>query len=1015
LFKTKKKYIRRIFKMKRFSILVLVFTLVALTLASCGLGGHEHTFSTDWSKDATNHWITCTDEMCADVKVATAAHKDVNNDKLCDVCGYDYTHTHTYQATDAWTSDATNHWHAATCGCSIAVKDSAAHADANGDGKCDVCAYDGMPSYTVTVTAPDGVTVAGTLYTKPNGDVTFTATVSDKYVLSASGATQVGEATAADGKLVYTYKVAAVAADAEVIIGAEQKVFAETIANGDGEFENVASWDNTYGSITVTVPAAGTYKIFADAESGVEFATYTEEPSWETEFYQVFEFVAEQAGEITLTTCVYSYDDAELLEYSYTIINDESADFAIKTLSGEGYVLPANMTLDVKFIAPAAGKYIISSDVEGILINDEYGCTSVLVEATEEGEELTFTVKVEDAENDVFDFAWDVAVEETPVAIADGEDVVVPVDGTKLVIFTAPVSGNYAFSGVNASTKFGYWSSEYARIWYYDDYYYLEANESIVLYVDVEAPEVEEGEEVPATVTETFTATYLGEFIDRVYFESDTNQVYYPNLVYAYEDEYVTVTYIVDSNGFFKFYSHDAYLGIPNAEADDGYDWMTEIPVAEYAYGDMITFVVRPNFDSDDDTYDRGLVGIYVQEVVYEIELELGDYGVYGAMDNVHTYELVLPNADMSDGSYILTWDNEDVTVLVDGYVPCVSGEAFEYSYHPYFGGTTLYATYSGEDEAYVTFTLVKVIKPELVFGANAIVLDAEKAYSGVEYKFSAPGTYVLSLADGETNAVILSANMYGFAPIEQFPYEFTVADGESATFVIMTANEEADTIDLVIDYKTAPDASLATTVNGSFKAMFYDMEMLNVTFTPAADGKTYGTLVIVDNNSGALTGNYKYAVNALGGFNVWTEENLPADNLFVLSFGLGGQMTIQPANFYQPMDLVSAAGSGDDEEEAGEIATAIVTVGAWSATLEGTGATYQMYFNADGTGYANDPDETGTKDFTWSADEQWGTISISWANYSGTLLRANWSYENEQIRFDGMAGIMYFEPFTNN
>ncbi|MBQ8583623.1 MAG: hypothetical protein IJ488_03320 [Clostridia bacterium] len=134
--------------MKRFSILVLVFTLVALMLASCGLGGHEHTFSTDWSKDETNHWITCTDEACADVKVATEAHKDVNNDKLCDVCGYDYSHTHTYQAADAWTSDATNHWHAATCGCSIAVKDSAAHADANNDGACDTCGYNAGHTHT---------------------------------------------------------------------------------------------------------------------------------------------------------------------------------------------------------------------------------------------------------------------------------------------------------------------------------------------------------------------------------------------------------------------------------------------------------------------------------------------------------------------------------------------------------------------------------------------------------------------------------------------------------------------------------------------------------------------------------------------------------------------------------------------------------------------------------------------------------------------------------------------------
>ncbi len=1006
--------------MKRVSILVLVFTLVALMLASCGLGGHEHTFSTDWSKDETNHWITCTDTACADVKVANEAHKDVNNDKLCDVCGYDYTHTHTYQAADAWTSDATNHWHAATCGCSIAVKDSAAHADNNGDGVCDTCAYDGMPSCTVTVTAPEGVTVEGTLYTKPNGDVTFTATVSDKYVLTANGATQVGEATAADGKLVYTYKVAAVAADAEVTIGAEQKVFVTEVETGEGEIEYLNVYYN-YGTLTVNLPAAGTYKLFADEESGVEFGEYAADPSTVT-YSALYEVTVEEAGELVLCTKVFVWDapaeDAEPIVYDYTVLEDESADFAIKTLSGEGYILPTNMTLDVKFIAPAAGKYIISSDVEGILINDEYGRTSILVEATEEGEEFTFTVKVEDAENNVFDFAWEVAVEETPVAIESGAEVVVPVDGTKLVIFTAPTTGNYAFSGVNASTKFGYWSSEYANIWYYDNYYYLEADESIVLYIDVEAPEVAEGEEVPATVTETFIATYLGEFIDRVYFDSETNQTYYPNIVYADEDSYVTVTYIVEFSGFYRVYSHDAYLGIPNAEADDGYDWVTEIAVDEYEQGDVITFVVKPNFDDDDTNYDSGYVGIHVDEVVYEFELELGaNNSVWGYIDNVHTYELVLPNADMSNGNYVLTWDNDDVTVLVDGYVPCVSGEAFEYSYNPMWGGgTTLYATYTGDyEEDFVTFTLVEIINPELVIGANAINIPAEDAYNGVEYKFSAPGTYVLSLANGETNAGVSAANMFGFAPIEEFPYEFTVADGETVSFIVSTVNEEADTIDLVIDYKTAPEASYATTVNGAFKAEFSGMSLYNLTFTPAADGKTYGTLAIVDSNTGALTGNYKYAVNGLGGINVWTENNVPANDLFVISFGIGGQMTMQPAGFMFSLDLVAASDSGDSDDAAGEIATAIVNVGVWSATLEDTGAAYQMYFNADGTGYANDPDETGTKDFTWSVDEQMATIAIVWDNYSGTLLRANWSYENEQIRFDGLAGIMYFEPFTSN
>ena len=46
---------------------------------------------------------------------------------------------HTFS--EEWTTDATNHWHAATCEHTEEKSDLAAHADANNDGKCDVCAY----------------------------------------------------------------------------------------------------------------------------------------------------------------------------------------------------------------------------------------------------------------------------------------------------------------------------------------------------------------------------------------------------------------------------------------------------------------------------------------------------------------------------------------------------------------------------------------------------------------------------------------------------------------------------------------------------------------------------------------------------------------------------------------------------------------------------------------------------------------------------------------------------------
>ena len=118
---------------------------------------HTHTYSTEWSTDAANHWHECS--VCGDKK-DVAAHKDANNDHNCDVCGkkmsdhtggtatckdkatcsicgqkYGDLAAHNYKT--EWSTDAANHWHE----CSVCgdKKDVAAHKDANNDHNCDVC------------------------------------------------------------------------------------------------------------------------------------------------------------------------------------------------------------------------------------------------------------------------------------------------------------------------------------------------------------------------------------------------------------------------------------------------------------------------------------------------------------------------------------------------------------------------------------------------------------------------------------------------------------------------------------------------------------------------------------------------------------------------------------------------------------------------------------------------------------------------------------------------------------
>lgn len=76
-------------------------------------------------------------------------------------------HTHTYS--DDWTKDATGHWHVATCddlkaGDEDYKKDFAAHVWGN-DDECDVCHYTRTPTpvteYTVTLVVGDGTLEAG--------------------------------------------------------------------------------------------------------------------------------------------------------------------------------------------------------------------------------------------------------------------------------------------------------------------------------------------------------------------------------------------------------------------------------------------------------------------------------------------------------------------------------------------------------------------------------------------------------------------------------------------------------------------------------------------------------------------------------------------------------------------------------------------------------------------------------------------------------------------------------------
>ena len=152
-----------------------VSVALAFAVAGCHIDSdiHEHSFSKDWTSNATDHWHAATCEHTKEVSgkathtfgewtVTKAATEEAEGSRArsCTVCGYTATEAieklaHTHKFATAWTKDETNHWHAATCEHTEEVSGKAAHtfgdyvsnndatteADGTKTRECSVCGY----------------------------------------------------------------------------------------------------------------------------------------------------------------------------------------------------------------------------------------------------------------------------------------------------------------------------------------------------------------------------------------------------------------------------------------------------------------------------------------------------------------------------------------------------------------------------------------------------------------------------------------------------------------------------------------------------------------------------------------------------------------------------------------------------------------------------------------------------------------------------------------------------------
>ena len=117
---------------------------------------HTHKFASEWTSNETNHWHASTCGHTTEVS-GKATHSfgewtvtkeateeaEGTRERSCSVCGYTAREAieklaHTHKFASEWTSNETNHWHAATCGHDV-TDSKAEHSFFN--EVCTICKY----------------------------------------------------------------------------------------------------------------------------------------------------------------------------------------------------------------------------------------------------------------------------------------------------------------------------------------------------------------------------------------------------------------------------------------------------------------------------------------------------------------------------------------------------------------------------------------------------------------------------------------------------------------------------------------------------------------------------------------------------------------------------------------------------------------------------------------------------------------------------------------------------------
>ena len=846
----------------------------------CGFnGGHEHTYANEWTTTDDEHWreVTCGH----DVPVANkGVHKTEDGDTTCDICGYTPEHFHTFA--DTLSSNSTHHWYASTCGHDV-KKEEAPHGGHEEDGVCDVCSHVVFNLYTVTVTAPEYITVfapdgreSSSFAVKENTPVSFTVSVPDfAEIVQILGAKQDGKPTTEGTSQTYRFTLDGLTGDHTVNITGNKLRIVETIVP-DGQGSIAITGMLNYGDLTFRAPSAGRYMIFSTTHEEVSFGQTDENGT--LQHSQVYFVDVTGPTEVPIRTYFFSWepDAMESLEFSYVVAKVEN-EITLSTLKAEGYVLPTNADVTVHFTAPKAGRYQISSSTLGMVWNG-YLCDSIVLTATEDNQEMSFVIEYRKTTSASFVFDCDiVSMEAAPIELGDNT-VTAPYGSYYAITFTAPHDGSFLIQALSPYFDFYAWNDANSSMTIQGNSYTannLNAGDKVNLFVTVDIYEYDGTDDI----TDVIRVVDLG---------------YVPGLS---GDSYVAKVGV--NNSYISEYEASDFIlsvgGGNQISVDGGKNWYTSVQVSAADFG-TISYMVQSANGSD-------TVQVSVTRIEYEYTLHVGtqtqtmipdkEYTVYlsGSADPAHYF------------NYVLNWTDPNVAVSYNGQVLASGATISNYS-----DGYALVIVYSGTETADIAFTLSDPYtggssstpsgSNSLTLGSNSISVTVENNYcAGTTVTFVAPatGTYVLSPASGENNAEV-TRNSESFSEILTLPYTFTAEKGETITFLVATTEYMSLTTDVIdLELERVPTGEILTSViNGIYNVNYLGMDGLYVlTFDD-------GDLTVVDNNKYTTT-NYKYFYTEQDGVVVTHTTGtacdvvISIDDTLSMTFSCATQPTPQP------------------------------------------------------------------------------------------------------------------------